>query len=164
MIIKERRRARRPQEGVQEPERGGKSTRRKNLLQTEIFHPTYTHRRGWWWKKIERRNIFNILWNFIIKEFVKNPELYEFFSGNILLKKIYSLLDVNVMKKGGSGYKCVYMLIFLPAEHIFPFLYILILLFHLKILFNRIIVGVKMALTLWKGLFEKNLKHFLNKF
>lgn len=48
-------------------------------------------------KKNMRRNIFNNLWNFIIKEFVKNPELYEFFIGSILLKK---KLHVNADEKG----------------------------------------------------------------
>lgn len=34
-----------------------------------------------------KRNKFNILWTFIIKEFVKNPELHKIFIGIILLKK-----------------------------------------------------------------------------
>lgn len=42
-----------------------------------------------------RRNKFNILWSFIIKEFVKNPELHKIFIGIILLKKIH----VNMVRR-----------------------------------------------------------------
>lgn len=63
------------------------STRRTSCdeeFHTLIFCPLPERQRGS--KKKNERNKFNILWSFIIKEFVKNPELHEKFIGIILLK------------------------------------------------------------------------------
>jgi hypothetical protein len=48
-------------------------------------------------QEANERNRFNILWAFIIKEFVKNPELHEIFIGIILL---YKNLHVNMVGLG----------------------------------------------------------------